>query len=116
LVASEWVEQIIQTMPPDNPPAPLPALRSALEAAVTLPEKSAFTTLRVGGPDGDIWLEQKVPGQPVRMIQIDDAANILNTFTVPGGVTVLSVRAGHVWLLELDQHDVPFLRRYRLTN
>jgi hypothetical protein len=50
------------------------------------------------------------------MVQVTEDGNIFNSFDVPEGAEVLSVRAGHVWLLELDQYDVPFLRRHRLVR
>lgn len=115
-IKTDWVERFIEQFPPGASPAPPDALRSAFEEAATLPERSAFATLRAGGPDGDIWLEQKLPGRPVRMVRVTPTGQLVGTFDVPDGATVLSIRAGHVWLLELDELDVPFLRRYRLLQ
>jgi hypothetical protein len=114
-VTSEWIEKFMKLWG-DEPPAPPDAMRRAFEDAATLPEESAFVTLRTGGPDGDIWVEHDLPGRPLRMVQVTEDGNIFNSFDVPEGAEVLSVRAGHVWLLELDQYDVPFLRRHRLVR
>lgn len=110
-----WIEGILESFGGNPPPIPEPTLRREL-AKAPLPEKSAFATLRVGGPDGDIWVERTLPGQPVRMVRITSGGEVVGGFDVPEGASVISIRADHVWLLEHDELDVPFLRRYRLAG
>lgn len=86
----------------------------ALDAAIELPDTSAFIKSAQIDVDGRWWVRQAVPGKPVQYHQIAPDGSVSRTLSVPDGMAAVSFRNDRVWVSVTDDNDVPFLRRYRM--
>ena len=85
-----------------------------LRREIELPDSSYFVRMASIEADGHLWLRQAIPNEPIRMHRIGADGTVLNTFIVPDGKYPAALSERHVWLLEYDDADVPFLRKYRV--
>jgi hypothetical protein len=68
------------------------------------------------GNDGRLWVRLRSTPVATRYLLLNAHGQQTGTVTVPSNVTLRTADATHAWGVELDDHDVPSLVRYRIPE
>ena len=114
--ASRWYASMAATVAKQLS-VPVARAESAVREAIHLPRYQAPVGELVAGRDGTIWLRREDSGGAAVDWQVfDQAAQPLARVSLPAGFKVQRADAAHVWGVEKDSLDVPFVRVYDLSQ
>ena len=91
------------------------AIEKALREQLELPEYHAPILQLLVGRDGTTWLQLSAPDPDHHQwMVLDPAGELLARLTVPASLRILNADRYHVWGVETDELDVPYLVRHRI--
>lgn len=89
------------------------AMRDELFVPDFYPPVSSF----LQGRDGSLWLAREArPDQSRLWLIFNPSADLIATLELSGDLRVMAADLEHVWTIEFDELDVPYLVRYRIQR
>lgn len=110
------IDQQVEALKNIAPSSSRGTLRRSLEDAMDPPPESYFIEgALVCASCGTVWLRQAVPERPATLVEVDvTTGRVGRTVSERPGEKVMATGDGYVWVLRLDDDDVPFLHRIEL--
>lgn len=87
-----------------------------LEEDLEIPPFHAPVSALVSGRDGTTWLRLHEGESRHQWLVLDERGDVLARLSVPAALRILNADREHVWGMELDALDVPYLIRYRVRS
>ncbi|HET9425889.1 MAG TPA: hypothetical protein VFO55_10995 [Gemmatimonadaceae bacterium] len=90
---------------------------SSLDEAPAFPELKGPFINAVAGPNGQVWVQKHMPaGSPPTYDVIDRGGKLASRVVLPKKTRLIGFGTGTVYVARIDDDDLQYLQRYRLTG